>query len=203
MIRNMLIAANIVALAIVPAKTETGGYNLGDKVDNFKLRGVQGKTISLSDYNDEKGVIVIFTCNHCPFSKAYENRISELHNKYSPKGYPVVAINPNDAKRVPEDSFENMVKRSREKKFTFPYLHDESQSTARKFGASRTPHVFVLEREDDAFTVMYIGAIDDNVDDPAAVKKHYLENAVNELLDGKEVSNNFTKAIGCTIKWKS
>lgn len=178
------------------------GYKVGDKARDFKLKNVDGKMVSLSDYKSAKGFIVIFTCNHCPFSKAYEDRIIALHNKYASQGFPVVAINPNDEKAEPEDSFEGMVKRAKEKKFPFAYLHDQTQAYARMYGAARTPHVFVLSRKDKEFTVEYIGAIDDNTDDESAVTKRYVEDAVDQLLGGKTVTTAFTKAIGCTIKWR-
>jgi peroxiredoxin len=141
----------------------------------------------------------VFTCNHCPFAKAYEDRIIALHNKYAAKGYPVVAINPNDKDLEPSDSYENMQKRAKEKKYPFAYLYDETQEIARTYGAMRTPHVYLLDK---SMTVRYIGAIDDNSEDASAVKEKYLENAVDALLAGKPVPTAETKAIGCGIKWK-
>src|SRR5689334_10664874 len=120
------------------AATPPAGYNVGDKARDFKLKNVDGKMVSLADYKDTKGFIVTFTCNHCPFAKAYEDRIIALHNKYASKGYPVVAINPNDKDREPEDSFDNMVIRAKDKKYSFPYLYDESQEIAKAYGATRT-----------------------------------------------------------------
>ena len=156
----------------------------------------------MADNKTAKGFIVVFTCNHCPFSQAYEQRIIALHKKYADKGYPVIAINPNDKDIVPEDSFEEMQKRAKEKKYPFPYLYDETQATAKTFGAVRTPHVYIVQKEGGKFEVKYIGAIDDNADDPAAAKEKFVENAVNDLLEGRPVNHTFTKAIGCTIKWK-
>src|SRR6185436_5967311 len=180
----------------------TPGYSVGDKASDFKLKNVDGKMVSLADYKDAKGFIVIFTCNHCPFAQAYEQRIADLHKKYQSKGFPVIAINPNDKTIEPTDSYENMVSRAKEKNYSFPYLYDETQENARAYGATRTPHVFVLSKKDADLKVEYIGAIDDNTDDPLAVKTKYVENAVDELLAGKKVSTNFTKAIGCSIKWR-
>ena len=179
------------------------GYNVGDKAMDFKLKNVDGKMVSLSDYKDAKGFIVVFTCNHCPFAKAYEGRIMDLNTKYASKGYPVIAINPNDPSQVDEDSYVNMQKRAKDKGYSFPYLMDETQDVAHAFGAAHTPHVFVLQKSGSDFIVKYIGAIDDNSDDPSAVKVKYVEDAVNNLLAGKPVSPATTKAIGCTIKWKS
>ncbi|MBX7140717.1 MAG: thioredoxin family protein [Chitinophagales bacterium] len=178
-------------------------YKVGDSVKDFKLKNVDGKYVSLADNKDVKGYIVIFTCNHCPYAKAYEQRIMDLDKTFRPKGFPVVAISPNDPAAVPDDSYENMIKRSKEKGYTFPYLIDETQQVARDFGATRTPHVFVLNKTDKGYEVAYIGAIDDNTEDAGAVKNHYVEDAVNALLAGRKVPVTETKAIGCTIKWKS
>jgi glutathione peroxidase-family protein len=136
-------------------------------------------------------------------AQAYQDRIIALNNKYQSQGYPVIAINSNDFNAVPDDSYENMQKRAKEKGFNFPYLLDQTQEIATAYGATRTPHVFVLQREGNAFKVKYIGAIDDNKDDASAVKHKYVETAVDELLTGKQVSQDFTKAIGCGIKWKT
>lgn len=182
--------------------TTPSGYQPGDKVRDFKLKNVNGKMVSLSDFKDAKGFIIVFTCNHCPFSKAYEERLVELDKKYASQGYPVIAINPNDKSIVPEDSYDNMITNAKEKGFTFPYLYDELQETAKAYGATRTPHVYVLQKSQKDMIVKYVGAIDDNSDDASAVIKRYLENAVNELISGKKVSVPFTKAIGCSIKWK-
>lgn len=178
------------------------GYVPGDKAIDFKLKNVDGKMVSLSDYKDAKGFFVIFTCNHCPFSKAYEDRINDLNKKYASKGYPVIAINPNDKDVQPADSFEKMVERAKEKKFTFPYLVDETQEIAQAYGATKTPHVFLLQKSGSDLVVKYVGAIDDNTDEPSAVKSKYAEDAADALLQNKEVSVPATKAIGCTIKWR-
>jgi peroxiredoxin len=178
------------------------GYLVGDTVKDFKLKSTTGKMVSLSSYPDAKGAIVVFTCNHCPFAQAYEERIIALHNKYSAKGYPVIAINPNDKTIEPEDSFEEMVKRANQHKYPFEYLYDSTQEVANAFGAARTPHIFVVQKSKSDYIIKYIGAIDDNTDDPQAATKHYVEDAVNSLLAGQDVAVKTTKAIGCTIKWK-
>lgn len=177
-----------------------GGITIGDKAPDFTLKNVDGKMVGLKDYGNEKGVIVVFTCNHCPYAKAYQDRLIELDKKYKKLGFPVVAINPNNASVVPEDSYENMVIRAKEKKFSFPYLRDENQEIVKLYGAEKTPHVYLLQKEGKNWLVKYIGAIDDNYKDPSAVKDKYLENAVNALLEGKNPEMNFTKAIGCSIK---
>lgn len=178
------------------------GLHIGELADDFKLKNVDDKMVSLADYKDAKGFIVVFTCNHCPFSVKYEDRIIALDKKYAKKGFPVIAINPNDAAQYPSDDFENMKKRAKEKKFTFPYLHDETQAVATGFGATKTPHVFVLQKESDGLVTKYIGTIDDNSDNAKAVKEKYVEAAVDALLAGKSVEVTETKAIGCSIKWK-
>ena len=178
------------------------GYQVEDKVNNFKLKNVDGKEVSLSDYSKSKGVIVVFTCNHCPYSKKYESRIMELDKNFKSGGWPVVAISSNDPKVEPDDSFENMQQLAKEKGYTFPYLFDETQEVAKAFGALKTPHVFVLENKNNAFVVKYIGAIDDNSDDEKAVTIKYVERAISQLNDGANPDPSSTKAIGCTIKWK-
>lgn len=179
------------------------GYSPGDKAEGFKLKNTDGSMVSLKDYEDAKGFIIIFTCNHCPFAKLYEDRIIELHEKYASKGYPVIAINPNDADKYPEDSFKNMKKRAEKKDYPFPYLRDKSQEVAKKYGAKRTPHVFVLNKEDSKLMVKYTGAIDDNSQDASKVNETYVQDAVNALINGKEVPVKEAKAVGCTIKWKN
>jgi len=177
-----------------------GGYQVGDKAQDFKLKNIDGKWVSLEDYKDAKGFIVIFTCNHCPYAKAYEDRIIALDKKYAPLGYPVIAINPNDPVAYPDDSYENMQKRAKEKGFTFPYLFDEQQTVFPQFGATRTPHIFILSKAGSDMTVEYIGAIDDNYEDASKVTNKYVENAVNALLAGEKPQVTFTKAVGCSIK---
>ncbi len=176
------------------------GYEVGDTAADFKLKNVDGKMVSLSDYKNAKGFIVIFDCNTCPYSKAYNERIIALNKKYASVGYPVVAINSNDPSKSSGDSFEEMVRVAKEKGYDFPYLVDESQTVAKSFGATNTPHVFVLTKD---LKVAYIGAIDDSARKAEAVTKKYVETAVDELLAGKKVSTSKTKAIGCGIKWKS
>lgn len=179
-----------------------GGYEPGDKAKDFVLKNVDGTMVSLSDYEDAKGFIVIFTCNHCPYAQKYEQRIIQLDKKYDSKGFPVIAISPNDPEIVPEDSFENMKKRAEEKGYTFPYLIDEKQNVYPEYGATRTPHVFLLNKESGDYIVRYVGAIDDNYKSADNVEQKYVENAVDALLAGDEVAVKETKAIGCSIKDK-
>jgi peroxiredoxin len=184
------------------AQATAQGYNVGDKASDFKLKNVDGKSVSMNDYPDAKGFTVIFTCNHCPYAIAYEDRIIELDKKYKALGYPVIAINPNDPEIAPEDSYEKMIVRAKEKGFKFPYLFDETQEVYRKYGAKRTPHVYVLQKEGNDLMVRYIGAIDDNYQDAAKVTSPYLSNALDALIAGKSPEPDFTKAIGCSIKDK-
>lgn len=190
----------ILIIFVLAINAFADGYQVGDIASDFKLKNVDGKMVSLADYKDAKGFIVIFTCNHCPYAKAYEDRINALNQKYAPLGYPVIAINPNDPSIVPDDSFENMKVRAKEKNFTFPYLFDDGQTVLPKYGATKTPHVYVLEKTNEGNKVAYIGAIDDNYQDVSAVKEKYVENAVESLRNGKQPQPNSTKAIGCSIK---
>ena len=178
------------------------GYKVGDLATDFKLKSVDGKIVSLANYKSAKGFIVVFTCNHCPYAKAYETRIMDLDKMYAAKGYPVIAISPNDPVAIPEDSFDNMKKRAEAMKYTFPYTIDETQDITRTYGAKATPHVFVLQKTDKGNVVKYIGAIDDDTENTNPKHTKYVENAVNALLGGKSVETNTTKAIGCSIKWK-
>ncbi len=178
------------------------GYQVGDQVKDFSLKNIDGTKKSLSEMKAAKGFIVVFTCNSCPYAKAYEQRIMDLNKKYQPKGYPVIAINPNDPVRKPEDSFDSMQKRAKEIGYDFPYLFDETQQVAKAFGATKTPHVYLLEKKSDKMVVQYIGAIDDNTEDANKVEEPYVGNAIDALLAGKPVKKKETKAIGCTIKWK-
>lgn len=176
------------------------GYSIGDKAADFDLPAVGGERVSLSDYPDAKGFIVVFTCNTCPYAQAYEDRIEALNGKYATRGYPVIAINPNNPEIQPGDSFEKMAQRAREKGFSFPYLLDEGQEIYPLYGATRTPHVFLLERSGSDHIVRYIGAVDDNYRDASAVETPYVEVAVDALLNGQPVPTETTRAIGCSIK---
>lgn len=181
-------------------KTNNKGYKVGDVAEDFSLKNIDGNMVSLADYNDAKGFIITFTCNTCPFAVMYEDRVQALNEKYASKGYPVVAIMPNNIDVKPGDALPEMKKRAEEKGFTFSYLIDEGQKVYPKFGATKTPHIYVLEKTKKGNVVKYIGAIDDNHRDASAIKVKYVENAVDALLNGKEVEQKETKAIGCSIK---
>ena len=196
----VFVLALFVLGAFAPLKN---GYNIGDTVADFKLKNVDGKMVSLSDFNGSKGAIVVFDCNTCPYSKAYNSRIIALNQKYASQGYPVIAINPNDPMKSGGDSYESNVAQAKEKEYTFPYLSDENQEVTSAFGATNTPHVFIVQRSGSQFKLVYIGAIDDSAKDQNAVSKKYVEDAVDALLQGKTVQSTKTKAIGCQIKFKN
>lgn len=177
-------------------------YKLEDEVTDFSLKNINDELVSLASLENAKGAIIIFTCNHCPYAKLYEERIIELDKIFASKGYPVVAINPNDPIKQPEDSFENMKVRASEKGFTFPYLFDETQQVAKSFGANKTPHVFIVQKKESDFMLKYIGAIDDNPQNADGVEVAFVNEAVNALIKGEKPPHNNTRAIGCTIKWK-
>lgn len=198
------IFSTIILMFVSILMLQAQGYQVGDEAANFNLKNVNGEMISLYDYSEaSKGAIVIFTCNHCPYAIAYEDRIIELDQEFRKKGYPVIAINPNDPVLQPADSYDKMIERADEKQFPFPYLIDETQEIYKIYGATRTPHVYVLNKENNKFIVSYIGTIDDNYKDATAVEKEFLADAVNALIKGEKPDPDFTKAIGCTIKDKN
>lgn len=176
---------------------------VGSIAPDFSLKNIDGTTVSLSDYENEKGVMVIFSCNPCPYVIAYEDRMIALHNEFAPQGFPVVFINPNDPIQQPADDVERMRERAQEKGYPFPYLVDEGQHIYPAYGATRTPEVFLLENNGDGtFVVRYTGTVDDNYQDAAAVQVPYAANAVRALLAGEEPNPATTVAIGCGIKPK-
>lgn len=172
---------------------------IGQRAPDFDLPGVDGKDHALSSFKDKKVVVVMFTCNHCPYVQAYEDRLISIQRDYADKGVQLAAINSNAAAGYPEDGFDNMVKRARQKGYNFPYLRDETQRVAHAYGAEYTPEVFVLNSK---FAVRYIGRVDDNWQHPDKVKTHDLRGAIDAVLAHKKVENPVTHAIGCTIKWK-
>ena len=194
----LLVVASISAFTVNSSK----GYKIGDEASDFRLKNIDGKMVSLADYKDAKGFIVVFTCNMCPYSKANENRLIALDKKYKQKGFPVIAINPNDPDVSKGDSFEEMKVRAKEKGFTFPYLFDEKQEVYPKYGATKTPHVFILNKKNNKLIVEYIGAVDDSSRDENNVKERYVENAVDALLKEEKPKITDTRAIGCSIKDK-
>jgi len=197
---SSLLLVLVVSAMTISADKSVDGYDIGDIATDFKLKNIDGKMVSLSDYKNAKGYIVIFTCNTCPYAVAYEDRIIALDKKYKEKGYPVIAIMPNNPNSKPGDAYEQMQKRAKVKGFTYPYLMDEGQKIYPQYGATKTPHVYVLQKTKKGNEVKYIGAIDDNYQDVEAVEVKYAEDAVDALLNGKEVPETKTRAIGCSIK---
>lgn len=169
---------------------------------HLSLPSTEDKIVSLADFPEAKGFIIAFTCNHCPYVIAYEQRLIELSNRFAPQGVPLVAINPNDAGKYPQDSFDNMKVRAEAKAFPFPYLRDETQEIAHQFQAQRTPEVFLLWKSGDEWVVRYRGAIDDNYQNPSQVQNTWLNDAIEALLAGESPATDFQPPIGCSIKWK-
>ena len=197
-----ILKASMFSLLMLIGLTSAKGVKVGDKAIDFNLKNTDGNMVSLYTKGDVKGYILVFTCNTCPYSVMYEDRIIELDKMYKEKGYPVLAIQPNNAEKSPGDSYHLMQQRAKNKGFTFPYLMDNTQETTAAYGATNTPHVFVLEKQSDkSFEVAYIGAIDNNSRNADAADKHYVHEAVNSILSGVDVQTIRTKAIGCTIKW--
>jgi peroxiredoxin len=200
--KKLFFAGFLLASLLLTSFTE-GGYKIGDKAMDFKLKNtINDKMVSLSDLKDNKGAIVVFTCNHCPFAVKYESRIMALDKQFKKKGFPVIAISPNDPAIVPDDSPDNMKKLAKKKGYSFPYLFDETQEVAKTYGATKTPHVYLLVKENNDYVVKYIGAIDDNADEEKDVKEKYVASAIENILAGKPVNPETTKAFGCGIKWK-
>lgn len=201
------LAALVVGLAFVPKHSNgklpvAPSLEVGQVAPDFKLKNVDGRTISLADVKDAngntpKGYIVVFTCNTCPYAVMYEDRIIALHNQTATKGWPVVAIQPNNPAAKPGDGYDAMKVRADEKAFPFVYLIDEGQKVYPQYGATKTPHVFLL---DNSRKVRYIGAIDNNPQDAAAATRHYVAEAIEAIGAGKEPDPATTKAIGCGIK---
>ncbi len=187
-----------ISITAFTLKTYTKGYQVGDTIEDFSLKNIDGKMVSLSDYSDAMGFVIVFTCNTCPYSVANEDRIIALDKKYKEAGFPVIAINPNDPKASKGDSFEDMKVRAKEKGFTFPYLFDEGQKVYPKFGATKTPHVYIVSKS--TMQVEYIGAIDNSSRNPDAVTEKYVENAIEALLVLEKPAKTTTRAIGCSIK---
>ncbi len=171
---------------------------ISEVAPDFDLPGVDGKRYSLSSFDDRKLVILLFTCNHCPYVQAYEGRMMAIQRDFLDQGVALVAINSNETQNYPEDDFPKMVLRAKEKGFNFPYLRDETQATADAYGAHYTPEVFLLDRER---RLRYTGRIDDHWQNPAAARSHDLRNAIEAVLAGRSILSPETHAVGCTIKW--
>jgi peroxiredoxin len=175
----------------------------GDTVADFRLPNVDGRMVTMKDYSEAKGFIIVFTCNHCPFAKRYEDRLNAMDKKYAPLGYPVIAISSSDVGLIKQDGFQEMVKKAKDKHFTFPYLLDSSQLVAQMFGAAKTPHAFVVQRVGSHNIIKYSGAIDNNGAEPERATQHYVTDAVDALLAGQPIAITCTKSIGCEIKMRA
>jgi peroxiredoxin len=193
---------SLAALMMTGFMNAQSQYKAGDVASDFKLKNVKGEMVSLADISDADGFIVTFWCNTCPVVKKYDQRLQDLHAKYASKGYPVIAVNPNDPAVSPGDSYEKMKETAAKQNYKFEYLFDETQEVARKYGATNTPHIFILSWKDGKLVVDYVGAIDNNADNASTADKKYAEDALNSILKGQAVAVAGTKAVGCGIKWK-
>jgi len=174
----------------------------GQIPSTISLKNVDGKMVSFSDYPTAKGFIVIFTCNHCPFAKLYPKRLNDLNEKYTKLGVPIITISSMDTISYEEDTYLKMIQKAKKEHFNFPYLYDPTQEVAKLFHAQKTPHAFIIWRDGDHFDIAYSGAIDDNGMHPNEVENPYISMALDELLDGKTVSNPETVTIGCQIYFR-
>jgi peroxiredoxin len=179
--------------------TYSKGLPLGTPAPDFALPGVDGRTYTLASFADATLLVVVFSCNHCPYAIASEDRLIALQNAYASRGVRFVLINSNDADNYPEDSFDNMVRRARVKRYPFPYLRDDSQDVAHAYDAACTPDVFVFDADR---TLRYNGRIDDNWQEPAKVTRQDLRTVLEDLLAGRPVSIEPIPSMGCNIKWK-
>lgn len=178
-------------------------YDIGDEIINFQLKNaIDGEMVSLDSYKNNKAVVLVFTCNHCPFSKKYEQRLIDMALNYDNQGIAFILINPNDPSYFPEDDEKSMKERAINKKYPFPYLVDADQSISDLFNASKTPEVFLLENKNSKFVLVYKGAIDDNVYDAEDIDAYYLKDALNQTIRGEKVRLAVVKSVGCSIKRK-
>ena len=171
-------------------------------INDFSLKNIDGQMVSLSQFKDAKGFIIVFTCNHCPFAKLYPERLNQLNLKYKALGVPLIAISSTDTIMYVEDTYPKMVKKAKKEKFNFPYLFDGEQTVAKDFSAQKTPHAYVVWKENSKWIIKYDGAIDDNGNSPEKVSKQYVADAVDSLLSNKTVAVSQTKSIGCQILFR-
>jgi len=176
---------------------------IGQTAPDFDLPATDGRRYSLAGFNDATILVVVFSCNHCPYVVGSEDRMIYFARRYADRGVRLVAINSNETERHPTDSFEHMVERARQKQFPFPYLRDETQNVARAYGALRTPHFYAFQRNDQGgWRLAYTGRMDDNPRTPGAEKTHELADAIDALLSGQAPAVPVTNPIGCNVKWK-
>jgi len=190
-----------VAVVVATASASALALDLGDAAPaaSVKMKSVDGRELSIADVTGDKGVLVIFSCNHCPWVQRWESRMVALGNEYSAKGIGVIAVNSNDPETYPEDAFEPMVERAREKGYEFPYVVDGTSDVARAFGATRTPEAYLFDADGK---LVYTGVIDDNARDAGAVSATYLKDALEAVLAHGTVPTPKTKALGCSIKYR-
>lgn len=197
-VMNPIMLGGLIMALVTQSGPET--IPIGTPAPDFKnLPATDGKTYSLDSFRDSKVLVISFTCNHCPYAQAYEDRFVALAKEFAPKGVAFVAINPNDTTTYPADDLANMKKRAAEKGFPFPYVRDDSQAVAKAYGAVCTPHLFVFGADRK---LAYEGRIDDNYKDPSKAKSPDLRNAIEDLLAGRPVRVKNTNPMGCSIKWK-
>jgi peroxiredoxin len=166
---------------------------------DVKMKNVDGREVSIAGVAGKKGTLVVFTCNHCPWVKAWEKRLVEIGNGYSTRGIGVIAINSNDPETYAEDGYAQMQKRAKQRGMKYPYVVDATSDVARAFGATRTPEAFLF---DAGGRLVYHGAIDDNAREPGKVSRRYLEDGLKALIEGREIAVRETKALGCSIKFR-
>jgi peroxiredoxin len=185
------------------ALTYSEAPQLGSSAPDFNLPGVDGKNYSLKNFTEAKALVVVFYCNHCPYVIAVDDRVNALAREYLSRGVSLVAINSNDSVRYPDDSFEAMKVRAREKSYVFPYLHDETQEVAKAYGAVCTPDFFAYaNRGANRFELKYAGRLDDSWKEPARVERRELANALDKILAGEDPATAQNPSMGCSIKWK-
>jgi len=183
----------------------TFGFNSSEDkklLTDFSLLNVDGNFVSLKDYPNAKGFMIVFTCNHCPFAKLYPERLNALNTKYKPLGIPLIAISSTDSILYEEDGYIQMVEKAKLEQFNFPYLSDNLQVVAKQYNAQKTPHAFIIWKEKKEWKIKYSGAIDDNGSEPEKVENPYLSIAADQLLAGKKVSTPETKSIGCQVYFR-
>ncbi len=193
--------ASIVTLSFGFKNVEPNKSMLGKEIKNFNLKNVDGKFVSLNDYKNAKGFVIMFTCNHCPFAKLYSNRMNQLNKKYEVLGVPLLAINSMDTLLYEDETFDQMQLKSKNNQFSFPYLFDETQSVGRQFNAEHTPQVFVIWKEKEKWIVKYAGAFDNNGEHPEKANP-FVANAIDDLLVNKPVKNPVTESFGCRIYYR-
>ncbi len=202
MIKSFLSTSILIILYIITCLSYSHAQSNKNAIQDFSLKNIDGKMVSLKDYPDAKGFIIVFTCNHCPFAKLYPPRLNALNEKYKPFGIQLIAISSTDTLLYEEDGYEYMVQKAQLEHFNFPYLYDEQQEVAKQFLAQKTPHAFVIWKQKNLWEIKYNGAIDDNGAEEDKVQINYIANAIETLLKGEEIKIKETKSIGCQIHYR-